>query len=188
MWAGPLILWSQMGCLNNIPSFRNRGSVQHVNHTSPVITNCGQTKWVIPSPHPIALYALREENKLQKITIPIFRHLFQICAFPDCFFLYCFISLSYLLTFLRLVVIAICCCISVGKLGKSKSYCKLMYRCCLQYVWQSISIELRISRMTIIRALGCHLRSLLYIKGQYWYCINHYHPFCKTTRVILSCH
>ena len=50
-----------------IPSFRIRGYVLYVEHSSCVITNCGQHQWAIPSLFSITLEALLEENITKKL-------------------------------------------------------------------------------------------------------------------------
>ena len=66
MWAGPLSFQAP-GTSRDvwiIPSFPIWGYVVHVEHVSCVITNCGQHKWVIPSPFSIALFFPRKAFKL----------------------------------------------------------------------------------------------------------------------------
>ena len=80
------------------PSFR---IVLHVEHISCVITNCGQHQWVTPSPLSIVLQALLEENTTRELSLSL-DFLSKLC-YSRWLSLYSFLSLSFLLTFFRLV-------------------------------------------------------------------------------------
>ena len=81
-----------------IPYFRIWHYVLHVEHVSCVITNCGQHQWVIPSHLSITLLALLEENITRKLS-----SLSLDFCHSRLLSLYYFPSLSFLLTFFRLV-------------------------------------------------------------------------------------
>ena len=82
-----------------IPSFRIWDYMLHVEHISCVIMNCGQHQWVIPSPLPIALKVLLEENTTRTILSLSLDLFFKILLFQVAFLIFYSIAIfsSYFL-------------------------------------------------------------------------------------------
>ena len=103
MWAGPLIyFWPPRGCLNN-PIFSNLGLCA----ACWARLMCHHELWPTSVSHPFS--SLKSSlgffggKHCQKITLPIFRLVLQNLRYSMLLSLYSFLSLSFLLTFFRLV-------------------------------------------------------------------------------------
>ena len=101
--GGPLNLFmATTGGVWIIQSFRIWGYVLHVEDVSRVITNCDQHQWAIPSLFSIALKALPGET-LPENCYPYLQTCSSKCCYSMLLSQYSFLSLSFLLTFFRLV-------------------------------------------------------------------------------------